>query len=107
MKKLHSKLAILMLCLSLFVPALANAHEVDTNGAAPNLQAALGELLGEHALLAVIAMQRATTAQRILMMLQPHSARTQMISQPLSLPYTAVPPVKRSSRSGPPISDIL
>lgn len=58
MKKLHSKLAILMLCLSLFVPALASAHEVDTNGAAPNLQAALGELLGEHALLAVIAMQK-------------------------------------------------
>lgn len=58
MKKLHSKLAILMLCLSLFVPALANAHEVDTNGAAPDLQAALGELLGEHALLAVIAMQK-------------------------------------------------
>lgn len=58
MKKLHSKLAILMLCLSLFLPALASAHEVDTNGAAPNLQAALGELLGEHALLAVIAMQK-------------------------------------------------
>ncbi|AIQ55405.1 copper amine oxidase N-terminal domain-containing protein [Paenibacillus sp. FSL R7-0331] len=58
MKKLHSKLAILMLCLSLFIPALANAHEVDTNGAAPELQTALGELLGEHALLAVIAMQK-------------------------------------------------
>ncbi|WP_245237686.1 copper amine oxidase N-terminal domain-containing protein [Paenibacillus ihuae] len=58
LKKLQSKLAILMLCLSLFVPVLASAHEVDTNGAAPNLQATLGELLGEHALLAVIAMQK-------------------------------------------------
>lgn len=58
MKNLQSKMAILLLCLSLFIPTLASAHEVDTNGAAPDLRAALGQLLGEHALLAVVAMQK-------------------------------------------------
>jgi hypothetical protein len=58
MKRLQSKMAILMLCLSLFIPTLASAHEVDTSGPLPDLRAALGQLLGEHALLAVIAMQK-------------------------------------------------
>lgn len=58
MKSLQSKMAILLLCLSLFIPTLASAHEVDTNGAAPDLRVSLGQLLGEHALLAVIAMQK-------------------------------------------------
>ncbi|WP_342437695.1 copper amine oxidase N-terminal domain-containing protein [Paenibacillus sp. FSL L8-0436] len=58
MKRLQSKMVILMLCLSLFIPALASAHEVNTTGPAPDLRAGLGQLLGEHALLAVIAMQK-------------------------------------------------
>ncbi|OCT12988.1 hypothetical protein A8709_21950 [Paenibacillus pectinilyticus] len=58
MKGLRSKLAILMLCFSLLLPTLASAHEVKTTGAAPDLRAALGQLLGEHALLAILAMQK-------------------------------------------------
>ncbi|MBB3108068.1 hypothetical protein FHS18_000096 [Paenibacillus phyllosphaerae] len=58
MKGIRNKIAILMLSLLLLVPALANAHTVSTKGATPDLRSALGQLLGEHALLAIIAMQK-------------------------------------------------
>ncbi|NQX61253.1 copper amine oxidase N-terminal domain-containing protein [Paenibacillus qinlingensis] len=58
MKSLQSKFAILLLCFSLLLPTLASAHEVKTTGPAPDLQIALGQLLGEHAYLAIIAMQK-------------------------------------------------
>jgi hypothetical protein len=58
MKSLRSKLTILMLCFCLLVPTLARAHEVKITGPAPDLRAALGQVLGEHAMLAIIAMQK-------------------------------------------------
>jgi hypothetical protein len=58
MKRLLSMLIMFMLCLSLLVPTLAGAQEVKTSVPAPDLRVALGQLLGEHAQLAIIAMQK-------------------------------------------------
>ncbi|NHN32390.1 copper amine oxidase N-terminal domain-containing protein [Paenibacillus agricola] len=60
MKLLKTKLVLLMLCIALMLPAVVGAATPtnDSMIAAGDLRAGLGQLLGEHALLAVIAMQK-------------------------------------------------
>ncbi|WNQ12470.1 copper amine oxidase N-terminal domain-containing protein [Paenibacillus aurantius] len=58
MRLLKSKLALLLLCFSILLPAAASAHTPATTGPAADLRAALGQLLGEHAFLAIAAMQK-------------------------------------------------
>ncbi|MFB9328283.1 copper amine oxidase N-terminal domain-containing protein [Paenibacillus aurantiacus] len=58
MKGIRAKLSTLLLTLLLLVPTMANAHTVSTTGPSPDLRSALGRLLGEHAILAVVAMQK-------------------------------------------------
>lgn len=58
MNGLRVKITALLLSLVLLVPAFASAHMVSTKGPTPDLRSALGQLLGEHALLAIVAMQK-------------------------------------------------
>jgi hypothetical protein len=59
MSFLKTKLALLVLCISLLIPSVVGAAAAsDSQSAAGDLRVALGQLLGEHALLAVIAMQK-------------------------------------------------
>ncbi|MFD2331058.1 copper amine oxidase N-terminal domain-containing protein [Cohnella sp. GCM10020058] len=58
MNGLRVKITGLLLSLLLLVPAFASAHTVSTKGPTPDLRSALGQLLGEHALLAIVAMQK-------------------------------------------------
>lgn len=58
MHGLRVKITGLLLSLLLLVPAFASAHTVSTKGPTPDLRSALGQLLGEHALLAIVAMQK-------------------------------------------------
>lgn len=58
MKAIRTKLSLMLLTLLLLVPTMAHAHTVSTSGPSPDLRSALGRLLGEHALLAIVAMQK-------------------------------------------------
>ncbi|WP_240417982.1 copper amine oxidase N-terminal domain-containing protein [Paenibacillus periandrae] len=60
MKLLKSKLALLVLCMALMLPTLVAGAAPASNSiaAASDLRVGLGQLLGEHALLAVLAMQK-------------------------------------------------
>ncbi|MBW7476407.1 copper amine oxidase N-terminal domain-containing protein [Paenibacillus oenotherae] len=58
MKGLRMKTGLLLLCLLLIVPALAAAKPQSVTGPTQDLRSKLGQLLGEHAVLSVIAMQR-------------------------------------------------
>ncbi|MBP1996016.1 copper amine oxidase N-terminal domain-containing protein [Paenibacillus eucommiae] len=58
MKKVVTKIVLFALCLTLLIPALASAAVPSTEGSKANLRSKLGNILGEHALLAVIAMQK-------------------------------------------------
>jgi cytochrome c556 len=58
MKGLRIKLTCLLLSLVMLIPAVASAHTVSTEGPTSELRSALGQILGEHALLAVAAMQK-------------------------------------------------
>ncbi|WP_411344907.1 stalk domain-containing protein [Paenibacillus sp. WLX1005] len=56
-KSVLSKVCIVLMAVVLLVPATAGAAAT-TKGAGSDLRAALGQILGEHALLAIIAMQK-------------------------------------------------
>ncbi|GMX61064.1 hypothetical protein Elgi_09360 [Paenibacillus elgii] len=58
MMRLKGKLALLGLCLVLLMPYTAGAQAVSTREAAAELRVRLDALFGEHALLAVFAMQK-------------------------------------------------
>ncbi|MEK3883055.1 copper amine oxidase N-terminal domain-containing protein [Paenibacillus sp. PL2-23] len=52
------KMVSLVLTMVLLIPAMASAHTVSTKGPTSDLRSALGQMLGEHALLAIVAMQK-------------------------------------------------
>ncbi|GGD92976.1 copper amine oxidase N-terminal domain-containing protein [Paenibacillus nasutitermitis] len=58
MKGIKAKIGVLLACLMLVVPTLAGAQAQNVKGATQDLRAALGQLLGEHSVLAIIAMQK-------------------------------------------------
>ena len=58
MKGLKLKVAALLLCLALAVPAMAFGQTQRVTGPTQDLRAALGQMLGEHAVLTAIAMQK-------------------------------------------------
>jgi len=57
-KGIKAKIGVLLACLMLVVPTLAGAQAQNVKGATQDLRAGLGQLLGEHAVLAIIAMQK-------------------------------------------------
>jgi hypothetical protein len=58
MKSLFKKVWISVLCVALMLPALAASAASPVSNPAADLRAALGNLLSEHALLAIVAMQK-------------------------------------------------
>lgn len=58
MKTMFRSIAVMVMILTLLVPSLAMAHTPAVKGSSEDLRAGLGQLLGEHALLAIIAMQK-------------------------------------------------
>ncbi|WP_424768240.1 copper amine oxidase N-terminal domain-containing protein [Paenibacillus sp. sgz302251] len=52
------RMVSLLLAMTLLVPAMVSAHTVSTKGPTSDLRSALGQILGEHALLAITAMQK-------------------------------------------------
>ncbi len=57
-KSISTKLCAAVLCLTLVLPALSVSAAGSTTGGAADLRIAMGSLLSEHALLAMIAMQK-------------------------------------------------
>jgi uncharacterized protein YxeA len=57
-KIICTKIVLFVVCLMLLIPALASAQIPPTGGEIRNLRSSLGKILGEHALLAEIAMQK-------------------------------------------------
>ncbi|MCD1259934.1 copper amine oxidase N-terminal domain-containing protein [Paenibacillus athensensis] len=58
MKRLSQKWIIALLALTLLLPTLVSAHTIGVQSSASDLRSTLERLLGEHGLLAVIAMQK-------------------------------------------------
>lgn len=82
MKLLKTKFALLVLCMALMLPTLvagaAPAPASNSITAASDLRVGLGQLLGEHALLAVLAMQKIMTKQLITAIQPIFLAKTQI-----------------------------
>ncbi|MFD1884637.1 copper amine oxidase N-terminal domain-containing protein [Paenibacillus wenxiniae] len=57
-KSVLSKISILLMAVVLIIPTTVGAAATTTKGAGADLRSALGQILGEHALLAIIAMQK-------------------------------------------------
>lgn len=57
-KSVLSKIGILLMAVVLILPTTAGAAAATTKGAGADLRSTLGQILGEHALLAIIAMQK-------------------------------------------------
>lgn|GEM_PF-5970969 len=58
MRKMLVHLSTFALVISIIPISTASAHEVSTKSEAADLRMAFGQLLGEHAVLAAIAMQK-------------------------------------------------